>query len=398
MHQHEPTPCRRPRARGARLLPIRSGVVLALGALTFVASACGSSDDTGTSSTADHQQYDTTAVTAGAGWLDDQVVHGAVHNDQYDIDDYGLSIDVVLALDAVDEQPDTVGAVSDQVAKHVTEYTSPGYGTVTSAGGTAKAVVMAQTAGADPTSYGGKDLVAQLEDTVADKGPIRGRVQDVLDKGQSDAVDYANVIGQSYAVMGLDAAESDRAAQATDFLLAQQCKGGWFRLDFTQDTKASDQSCDGDSASKPDLDATAFAVRALSEDDSPEVASHVDDAVAWLEEQQAADGSFGGGSASTTANSNTTGLAGWVLGDAGETAGAEQAAAWVFQHQVPDCKQYDASDVGAIAYDDASLKAAADKGITVKTADQFRRASSEALPALQWLPTGETEGQKSGSC
>jgi hypothetical protein len=319
------------------------------------------------------------------------VTGGLVHNDQYNLDDYGLGVDVALALHAVDAEGDTVQAVSDQLAKHVTDYTSPGYGTVTSAGSTAKAVVLAQAVGADPTSYGGQDLVTQLEDTVADKGPAAGRIQDVLDRHEANAADYANVVGQAYAVTALDAAQSDEAGAATDYLLAQQCKDGWFRLDFTKDVGAADQSCDGDPSSKPDLDATAFAVRALAADDSSEVAAHVDSAVAWLQQQQAEDGSFG----AATPNSNSTGLAGTVLADAGETAAAEKAAGWVFGHQLADCPQVDPSDVGAIAYDDAALQAAEKKGITTKSSDQFRRASSEALPALQWLPA---DAGKAGSC
>ncbi|WP_344155551.1 hypothetical protein [Nocardioides koreensis] len=396
MSQHDPTPAGDP-ARNRRGTRVRTA--LALGALALAVSACGSSDSDPTPAAASSEEHDTAALDAGAAWLDDQVTDGVVHNDQYDLDDYGLSIDVALALHAVDDQPDTVQAVSDQVAKHVGEYTSPGYGTVTSAGGTAKALVLAQAAGADPTSYGGTDLVAQLEDTVADRGPVEGRLQDALDKKEASATDYANVVGQAYAVTGLDAADSDEAAAATDFLVAQQCEDGWFRLDFTKDTGAADQSCDGDPSSKPDLDATAFAVRALAADDSAEATAAVDAAVAWLGEQQASDGSFGGGgSASTTANSNSTGLAGAVLADAGETAAAEKAATWVFRHQAVDCDRFDAADVGAIAYDDASLTAAAKKGITAKTSDQFRRAGSEALPVLQWLPAGATEGEQVGSC
>lgn len=389
MPQHDPTPSERaPRRRPSRS---RSGLALTLGAVTLLVSACGGSSDSGSTPTATQPTYDTAAVTAGAAWLSDQVTHGVVHNDQYGIDDYGLSADVALALHDVDAQPDTVQAVSDQLAKHVKDYTSPGYGTVTSAGSTAKAAVLAQAVGADPTSYGGQDLVAQLEGTVADRGPIKGRIQDALDTKVKSAADYANVVGQAYAVMALDAAGSDRAGDATSFLVSQQCSGGWFRLDFTKDTGAADQSCDGDKTSKPDIDATAFAVRALSAVDSPDVSSQVDSAVAWLEKQQANDGSFG----AETPNSNSTGLAGTVLADAGETTAAEKAAGWVFQHQVADCPQVDRSDVGAIAYDDAALQAADQKGITTKTSDQFRRAGSEALPVLQWLPA---DAGKAGSC
>jgi hypothetical protein len=380
--------------------PSRAGLSLALGALALAASACGSTDgaqpDPGASSGS--AAHDTAALSAAATWLGSQVTDGAVHNDQYDMDDYGLSIDVALALHAADQQPDTVRAVGDRLAEHVDEYTSPGFGTLTSAGATAKSVVLAQAVGADPTAYGDTDLLSRLEATVADKGPARGRIQDSLDPKQADAVDYANVVGQAYAVTGLGAADSAEAAAATDFLLAQQCEEGWFRLDFTKDERATDQTCDGDRASSPDLDATAFAVRALAADDSSTAAAAVDSAVTWLQTQQAADGSFGGGSASTTANSNSTGLAGAVLGEAGETAGAEQAATWVFGHQALDCQSFDAPDVGAVAYDDASLAAAAKKGISVKSADQFRRASAGALPVLQWLPVDATKGQKVGSC
>lgn len=389
MPQHDPTPsARAPRRRPS---PRRSGLALTLGAVTLLVSACGGSSDSGSTPTATTPTYDTSAVTAGAAWLSDQVTHGVVHNDQYGIDDYGLSADVALALHDVDAQPQTVQAVSDQLAEHVKEYTSPGYGTVTSAGSTAKAAVLAQAAGADPTSYGGQDLVAQLEGTVADRGSIKGRIQDALDTKVKSAADYANVVGQAYAVMALDAAGSDRAGDATSFLVSQQCSGGWFRLDFTKDTGAADQSCDGDKTSKPDIDATAFAVRALSAVDSPDVSSQVDSAVAWLAKQQAGDGSFG----TETPNSNSTGLAGTVLAGVGETTAAEKAAAWVFQHQVADCPQADRTDVGAIAYDDAALQAAEQKGITTKTSDQFRRASSEALPVLQWLPA---DAGKAGSC
>jgi hypothetical protein len=378
----------------------RRGLALALGTLVLAASACGSTDgaqpDPGAASGS--AAHDTAALSAGATWLSSQVTDGAVHNDQYDIDDYGLSIDVALALHAADEQPDTVRAVGDRLAEHVDEYTSPGYGTLTSAGGTAKLVVLAQAVGDDPTAYGGTNLLARLEETVADKGPALGRVQDALDPKQADALDYANVVGQAYAVTALGAADSDEAPAATDFLLAQQCEEGWFRLDFTKDDRATDQTCDGDPTSMPDIDATAFAVRALVADDSSTATAAVDSAVAWLEKQQAADGSFGGGSASTTANSNSTGLAGAVLGEAGETTAAERAATWVFRHQALDCQRFDAPDLGAVAYDDASLAAAVKKGITAKSADQFRRASAGALPVLQWLPAVATEGQKVGSC
>ncbi len=383
----------------------RSRISLALASLATVAltaSGCGGSNDAQPAGPAGHRTasapaHDTTAVRAGASWLNRQVTHGAVHNDQYDTDDYGLGIDVALALHAVDEQPATVRAISDRLATHLAAYTAPGYGTVTSAGGTAKAVVLAQAVGADPASYGGTDLVAQLERTVADHGPAAGRIQDVLDPKEASAADYANVVGQAYAVEGLTAADSPEAAAATRFLLAQQCHDGWFRLGFTPDPQAPDQGCDADRASKPDLDTTAFAVQALGKSDSARATAAVDSAVAWLEQQQAADGSFGGG-ATGTPNTNSTGLAGTALAGAGDTAAAEKAATWVFGHQVLDCRKFSPAVRGVIAYDDAGLAAAASKGIPVKAEDQFRRATAGALPVLRWLPASSTTDDRAGSC
>jgi hypothetical protein len=374
-----------------------------LGALALVLSACGSADHgSPRASTAD--RYDAAPVEAGSAWLSSQVTHGVVHNDQYDLDDYGLAVDVALALEAVDAQTGTVTAISRRLAAHLDEYTSPGYGTVTSAGSTAKATVLAEATGADPSAFGGTDLVEQLAELVSDEGRLRGRLQDRTDPQDRKATDYANVVGQAYAVMGLGQADDARTAAATDFLLAQQCKQGWFRLTFTADLGAG-QSCEADPTSRPDIDATATAVRALATrtEEDPTVADHVASAVAWLESVQTDDGSLGEGTG-TVANSNSTGLAGWAFGVVGETAAAERAATWVFQHQAragTACGDFHRVDLGAVAYDDDSLSTAARRGITVKTADQFRRASAQALPALQWLPAtvGDEAGdRKGGAC
>ena len=382
--------------------PSRTPLSLALAALALTVTACGSSEgspssDAGSGASSPAPAHDTTALALGARWLGSQVTEGTVRNEQYGIDDTGLAVDVALALHGVGEQEATVQAVSDRLAEDVATYTAPGFGTLTSAGATAKAVVLAEAVGADPSSYGGTDLVDQLERTVADGGPAAGRIQDVLDPKERSAADYANVVGQAYAVQGLAAADSPEAGAATDFLLAQQCSGGWFRLDFSKDATSADQSCDADPSSKPDLDTTSFALRALRADDSAPVVEARDSALAWLKQQQAKDGSFGGSGAGTP-NTNSTGLAGTALGEAEDTAGAERAATWVFGRQAVDCQSFPPAVRGAIAYDDAGLATAARRGISVKAADQFRRASAGALPVLRWLPTKATADRSAGSC
>ncbi|NYD42530.1 prenyltransferase/squalene oxidase repeat-containing protein [Nocardioides panaciterrulae] len=365
----------------------RTASLTGIGALALLLSACGSSDPDPGQQPADRPAHDTAAVASGAAWLAAQAPHGIVHNDQYDVDDQGLSVDVALALQAVGQQDDTVRQVGDHLASNIKAYVAPGYGTLTSAGSTAKAAVLAEAMDEDPTDVGGLDLVSRLEGTVAGSGAATGRVEDQLDPKQKGAADYANTIAQAYAVLALDGAHSDAAGDATTYLLQQQCPDGWFRLDLPA-PEAKDQGCAADPKSSPDVDATAFAVRALHGSDDPKAAAAVQRAVSWLERVQAADGSFGGAPVGQDPNSNSTGLAGWVLGDLGETDAAEQAATWLAGRQLRDCPGTAKADVGAVAYDDAALSAAASKGITPKTQDQFRRASAQAVPALQWLPAG----------
>ena len=330
---------------------------------------------------------DPAPAAASAAWLAGQLTDGAMVG-EYGAD-YGLSIDTALALDLVGGHDDDVAAVGRTLADHVSDYiTGEAYGDTGShyAGATAKALRFAQVTGADPRAFGGVDLQKSLEDLVTADGPAAGRITDVSSYG-----DYANAIGQAYAVQGLDAAGSTAAATATDFLLAQQCAGGWFRLYFA-DAGAADQTCDGDATAAADTDVTAIAVLALlGQADDTDVATHLDAAEQWLLEAQRPNGSFGGGTSTEAPNANSTGLAGWALGALGDTDAAADAAAWVRAHQaanVANCVYYAAGDLGAIAYDDAARRALQGTPIDASTQDQFRRATAQSLPALQWAPAG----------
>ncbi|CAM3547305.1 hypothetical protein [Nocardioides zeicaulis] len=331
-------------------------------------------------------QADGAQPPATSRWLGKQLVGGLVHNDQYDFDDYGLSIDVGLALDELGRTAE-VRTVRKALAANVASYTTGvDYGASdVFAGATAKAAVFARAAGADPADFGGVDLVAQLSRRIATKAPIAGRLQD---KG---AEDYANVIGQSYAVDALTAARSPKATKATRFLLSQQCRAGYFRLDFTADTSAGDQTCDGGKRagdSAPDTDATALAVLALLENPKPSraVDEAVERAVSWLERTQARNGSFGGGRSTARANANSTGLAAWALGSAGSCARATKAASWLRTLVVSGVP----GEKGAVAYDRAALAGARD-GISVEERDQFVRSTAQAAPALHHAVVNECD-------
>ena len=346
---------------------------------------------TAPSATADPGPSGNAPVAGAAGWLTGQLTDGILLNEQYDnYPDIGLTIDAALGLAGVG---DTAGVAT--IASAVGDpAVLPGYigdgESEAYSGSTAKALLLAQADGADATDFGGVDLVDRLESLVLTEGEVAGRIQD-----RSAWGDYANVIGQAYAVAGLDAAGSTLSDSTTDFLLQQQCTAGYFRL-YLPAADADQATCD-QAGSPASVDATAVAVRALlPQTDDLDIAPAVTEALDWLASQQADDGSLGGGADDAVANTNSTGLAGWAFGLAGRTAEAGAAADWVLGRQVSaaDACQPNAlrRDLGAIAYDDAGRSAGENDGITVQAQDQWRRASAQALPALQWLSSEQPMG------
>jgi hypothetical protein len=338
--------------------------------------------------------YDPRPTADGAGWLSHQVTHGLVHNQQYDFDDYGLSIDVAFGLRAAHRKPKLVRAITHAIAANVDSYTTAGP-TTTYAGATAKALLLAVEQGKNPRSFGGVDLESRLESRVSSAAPITGRIEDSFDPADPFGGDYANVIGQAYAAAGLNLAKSAKAGVVTRFLLRQQCKAGFFRLSFTADKTDPDQTCDGAAKAEraPDTDATAIAALALQQVKGSNRAFHaMIRARDWLVDHQHADGSFGGGTSTEAANANSTGLAGWLFLSTNRTKQAVRAATWLRTLQVSranPCLRGLKGETGAIAYDVSAYETGLTKGITVKTSDQWRRASAQALPALASLPRPE---------
>jgi hypothetical protein len=322
----------------------------------------------------------------GADWLGRQLTGGLVEGSYFDTttqqwvayDDYGLSIDTAFALRAIGGHASDLTSIRDALAPHVQDYT--GKAPEQYAGPTAKLLVLVQSTGGDPTSFGGFDLVRQLNRLVSKSGPTKGRIGDVSAYG-----DYANLIGQVLAVRGLTAAHSPFAQAATSFLLAQQCDAGYFRLDFSK-PGAAQQGCGRKSA--PDPDATSYAVVQLwrTSKDKPVLRRHLKLAAAWLASQQRRNGSFVGGTSTETPNSNSTGLAGWALADAGRCSAARAAATWVAGLQVGTQAAGSplAGQRGAIAYDGAAMRSARTDGIPANGPgqDQWRRATTQAAPVL----------------
>jgi hypothetical protein len=309
--------------------------------------------------------------SSAATWLAGELTNGVMHNDQYDFDDYGLTIDAGFAEVAMGNTA-VATQIRDAVAAHINDYiTGEGFGDAgsTYAGPTAKALTYAQVSGGDPRSFGGVDLVTRLESVTG----TSGRIADVSSFG-----DNANTIGQSYAARGLSVAGSPEAAAATGFLLKQQCPAGFFRLAL------GDAQCDANTG--PDTDVTALAMlNLLGQRSRPDVSAALDRATAWLLATQAADGSFGGGAVTAAANTNSSGLAAAALGQQCQVAAARRAAGWARGFQVRAGQSGAlATEVGAVAYDAAAMAQGQSQGITDDTADQWRRATSQSAEGLTW--------------
>ena len=358
-----------------------------------------------------------------AGWLATELTNGLMHNPNFGgFDDYGLTIDAAFAIDAIGGNGAVIRQVRTALAPKVgsyVEYPANGAGDLhQSAGPLAKALVFAQIAGADGTSYGGRNLVGDLAARVSVAGPIAGRIEDRTVSGDTDPStpgvqpdsDYANVIGQAFAARGLTKAGSAKAASATAFLLQQQCSAGYFRLNFAPATASAQGCVDGDAVgSAPDTDVTALAVlqlAALGGSDA-KVTGAIAKATGWLTAQQKSDGSFGGGPTTSAANANSTGVAAQALASQGACVAAGRAAGWVKGLQVLSAPASSPlnGELGAIAYDAAALAAAQSAGITDATSDQWRRATSQAAPAVAFALsasptlafTGPTGFQREGT-
>lgn len=349
-----------------RLGAALSGLALGLGALAVAPSAHAAG-------------HDAAPLGQGIDWITGRLTNGVLST-SYGAD-YSTTGYLALALQRIGGHDAQLGPIVDALESHVAEQVNgfPG-GTDVYAGSAAKLAVIVQAAGDDPTDVSGTDVIDVLEGQVK----ADGRTWDKSDYG-----DYANTIGQAYAVHALTTAGSPKAAAATDFLLEQQCPGGWFRLSFSAPA-AADQSCAADPTSTPDPDSTSFVLLELQglADTDARVARAIGRAESWLAAQQRPDGSFGGGTSTEGSNANSTGLAGWALGELGHTVVAERAATWLRTlqaHELPACPTKLSSETGAIAYSPAELSKGRAAGVT--DAYQWQLALAQSLPLLQWLPT-----------
>jgi hypothetical protein len=300
---------------------------------------------------------------AGAGWIASKLVGGnhlEVTFDGSSFPDYGLTADAVFAFDAASVAQAAASRATDYLKANVGSYV--GDGTNESyAGALAKLVNVAAAQGVDPTSFGGRDLVAELS-ALECGTPSRtdcpagdtGRFSD-----KSAFGNFSNGIGQSLALIGLERTTSTGpSAASVTFLIGQQCDDGGFPEVFNATTCTSS------------VDTTGFAAQALLLA-GPAAAAAAQDAIAFLKSLQNANGSFTGNGSD---NSNTTALAAQALTAAGESAAAADARQFITSLQ-SGCSASSANR-GKIAYD-------------ANGGGDDLRASTQAVPALAGVPLGQ---------
>jgi len=297
---------------------------------------------------------------AGAGWLGRQLDHDShlmtTSFDGQSFPDYGLTADVVLALDSAKVGRKAARQATGALRHNVLNYTGGSDSKEHYAGAYAKLVLVAAAQNADATAFGGgprKNLVAELRGLECGKAQScadadKGRFSDVSQYG-----DFSNAFSQSLALIGLERATNRGASPAAvSFLVEQQCGSGGFPETF------------GVTPCVATVDATGFAVQALTTVGGKAALAAAADAGRWLKRQQHGNGSFTGNGAR---NANSTALAAQALTAVGRDNAAAAARGFLRDLQVGCAGK--AADRGMVRY------ARSGEGDSV-------RATSQAIPAL----------------
>jgi hypothetical protein len=335
-----------PRARGALRRGLAASAVF-LVATALVLAVPGSASAAPTTSRAD----------AAAGWLGRQLTAQHLISGQFGAD-YGLTADVVLALDSAGVGRKAARQATAALTRHVVDYTGGGDPTEFYAGSFAKLLNVAAAAGTRPNEFGTAPrhkLAFQL--LRLECGGTRARVCPTGNRGrfsdESKFGDFSNTITQSLALTGLQrTTKAGPSAASVRYLRNQQCRNGAFPLEI---------STAGCVAS---VDATAFAVQALLEVGGRKATAAAARAATWLTRQQNKNGSFTGNG---VRNTNTTGLAAQALDAAGRGAAAARAVRFITDLQV-GCGGKPANR-GKVRYDR-------------KGSGDALRATAQAVPAM----------------
>jgi len=317
-----------------------------------------------------------------AAWIASQVHQGRIHNNEFDFDDWGLTLDSYLALVATRRETATATRMIGTASRHADEYVQ--IGGDFQAGATAKLLLSLRVARRDAKvriNGDATNLRTQLRSMVAPTGRVR-------DEGPTD---FTSTLTQSLAVLAF-ARSGQAPRKVVDHLLRQRCHAGFFREALRARTCAK-------AGSAPYVDSTAFALQALvaaRADGAALPRGTVRETAAWLRKVQNPNGAWSAPASSEDLNTNTTGVAAQALGAVADSRRNERAiraaADYVRRQQITRARADGgpaADEIGAIARNRADLNQALADGIQKGTRDSFRRATAQAQFALVPVPLGK---------
>ena len=229
----------------------------------------------------------------------------------------GSLADAIFALAALGVGGDAAETALAGIEASLEAYVAPGG--VLAPGALAKVMLAVEVMGGDPTSFGGRDLEADLRGLIVSGGTDDGRFG------------AGGIVDQAFGILALTRTVGGAPVATATWLVGAQCPSGEYSWDG---------SCPAPGAEDPDT--TAIAVQALLAAGETTAA---DAAVAWLLSIQQPGGglpSFG------TPNTNSSGVGGQALRAAGETEAADAAATFVVSLAI-GCDG-GAADVGAIGW------------------------------------------------
>ncbi len=317
-----------------------------------------------------HRRPRPTPADRAGNWLESQLTEGLIHNGQYDFDDFGLTADTGMrARRGRWAQQGRRGRSSGRSPNVDSWTTGVDFGQLpTSTRLDRQGRRLRPAAGADPTDFGGVNLINRLEG-----GSARRRADRRPRAGQDDRprlLQHARSgVRRRRAQPGAGPARPTMRRPSCCASSARPASSG--STSPTPRVRPDLRWRRPDRA--PDTDATAIARGQPAVHQAPDGQGEaaIADAVGWLKRKQEPNGSFGGGPTTNAPNANSTGLAAWALGQGGKCTAAKDAAGWLAK--LP-------RNNGAVAYDRSALTTP----IVTDTQDQWRRATAQAAPGLQF--------------
>jgi len=299
----------------------------------------------------------TLAAKYGAGWLGTQAQAGGSF--QLLSNTYSDTAVAALALAAAGVDQTQFQAAITYLHDNVSSFLSGGGND--DPGSLGLAIMAVVTAGQNPSSFNGQDLVATLKATRDKRSPgLYGSKDPTFD----------GATRQSLGLMGLSAAGTTDAP-AVQWLQNQQCPDkGWQA--FRADTTAPCQPTDLTNFTGEDTNSTAVATEALVAEGA--VAPH-GDPLDWLKTAQNADGGFGVLVGNAT-DANSTGLVTQAI-----VAGGENPAQgrWLTStNKTPD--------TALLALQVGCEGAAADRGAFAFQPDQSGALKPNGFATAQAIP------------